>query len=167
MRRSLQEPSVPRQVWMNYQTAFILSSLFTLLFAAGSYAISYLYISNENSKALKTTYFFFFYSQFLLVGCKNIQCVYWSETDWDVRNLVNWSAFGVVWLGKREPGDLPVPDLCGVTGYFSVARHTCPVWLVLGWSERILFCCKAALLGCLAEKLLHLWGAVGVGKASG
>lgn len=39
--------------------------------------------------------------------------------------------------------------------------------VVLGWVERTLFCCKAAVLGFLAEKLLYLWGAVGVGKASG
>lgn len=58
------------------------------------------------------------------------------------------------------------PDLCGMTGYFNVARHTRPVCLVLGWSERISFCRKAALQGRSAAALLYLCGAVGVGKAA-
>lgn len=43
---------------MNYQAAFPLFSLFPFLLAAGSCAISYLYVSIENSAALKTKYFF-------------------------------------------------------------------------------------------------------------
>lgn len=42
----------------------------------------------------------------------------------------------------------------------------CPLPLVLGWVKRILLCCKAALLVFLEEKLLHLWRAVGVDRAS-
>lgn len=39
--------------------------------------------------------------------------------------------------------------------------------MALGWVEKVLFCCRAVLLGFLAEMLLYMWKAVGIGKVSG
>lgn len=78
---------MPQHVRRKYQTAFWLSSLFTLQFAARSYAVSYLDISTEDSEALKTKYFFFLYSWFYPLAVKSFTLIRNRFTCWKLGKL--------------------------------------------------------------------------------